>query len=138
MCQVFRLMSDNDVQGQVSRLMDICQLPPWCEFWQAMDCTLYNFADLNLSNDATDAEIWHACQEKGVVLITGNRNAEGPNSLEATIRSRSNSRCLPVLTLADPNRILYDRAYASLVVERLFDVLVDIEEVLGVGRLYLP
>lgn len=75
-----RLLSDHDVQGHVSRLMDICQ---------------------------------QTCQDHNILLITGNRNAESPESLEMTIRQRNASNCLPVLTLANPDRIQRDRPYAK-------------------------
>ena len=42
------------------------------------------------------------------------------------------------LTLADPNRIAHDRQYAESVVERLFDILIDISVFRGAGRLFLP
>ena len=133
-----RIMSDNDVQGQSGRLMDVCQSPPWAELWDALDCVCCTFPDLHLAEDGTDAEVWQACQDGDVVLLTGNRNAEGPQSLEITIRQRNQPNCLPVLTLADPDRILRDRSYAESVVERLFDVLVDLDALRGAGRLYLP
>lgn len=48
--------------------------------------------------EATDAMVWHACQEHVLVLITSNRNQKGNESLEATIRERTTSNSLPVLT----------------------------------------
>ena len=72
------------------------------------------------------------------MLITGNRNADDPKSLETTIRTRNDERCLPVLTFADADRIFHEREYAGSVVERLLDVLLDLDELLGTGRLYLP
>ncbi|WP_143309114.1 ACP S-malonyltransferase [Candidatus Entotheonella palauensis] len=131
-------MSDNDVQGQVRRLMDICQQPPWIELWQGLECTLCRFEDFHLPIDATDAIVWQVCQDNGLHLITGNRNAEGPRSLEMTIRQRNSAACLPVLTLADPDRILRDFQYAESVVESLFDVLIDPDVFRGTGRLFLP
>jgi len=133
-----RIMSDNDVRGHVSRLMDICQGGPWAELWDELECAVCTFGDLDLLEDATDAAVWQACQQGGVLLITGNRNAEGPESLEITIRQRNTPNSLPVLTLADPDRIARDRVYAESVVERLFDVLIDIEMLRGAGRLFLP
>lgn len=135
---MLRLVSDNDVQGQVSRLMDICQSPPWSELWDDLECVLGTFEALGLAEDATDAAIWQACQDNEVLLITGNRNAEGPHSLEATIRQRNTPDCMPVLTLANPDRIGRERRYAEAVVARLFDVLIDIDALRGTGRLYLP
>lgn len=135
---MLRIMSDNDVRGHVSRLMDICQSPPWADLWHDLDCHLCAFEDLDLSEDATDAAIWQACQDNDVLLITGNRNAEGPQALEVTIRHRNTPDCLPVLTLAAPDRIGREWRYAESVVARLFDILVDIDGLRGTGRLYLP
>jgi hypothetical protein len=135
---MLRILSDNDVQGHVSRLMDICQLPPWVELWHDLECILCTFEDFDLPNDATDAAIWRACQDNDILLITGNRNAEGRESLEMTIRQWNTPYCLPVLTLADPDRIQREHRYAESVVERLFDILVDTDALRGTGRLYLP
>lgn len=133
-----RLLSDHDVQGHVSRLMDICQTPPWVELWRELGCMLCTFEDFDLSENATDRTIWQTCQDNAILMITGNRNAEGPESLEMTIRQRNAPNCLPVLTLADPDRIQRDRQYAEAVVERLFDILIDPDVLRGTGRLYLP
>ncbi len=135
---MLRIISDNDVLGHVSRLMDVCEAPPWTELWNDLECVLCTLEDLNLTDDVTDAVLWQACQDHEIVLITGNRNADGPESLEVTIRQRNRPDCLPVLTLADPDRIARDPGYRELVVERLFDVLIDIDSLRGTGRLYLP
>lgn len=133
-----RILSDNDVRGHVSRLMDICQLPPWVELWRDLECILCTFEDFNLAVDATDMAVWQICQDNDILLITGNRNAVGPESLEMTIRQRNTPHCLPVLTLADPDRIQREHQYAESVVERLFDILIDPDALRGTGRLYLP
>lgn len=133
-----RLLSDHDIQGQVSRLMDICQMPPWLDLWRELECVLCTFEEFDLSMDATDATIWQVCQDHNILLLTGNRNAEGSASLEMTIRQRNTATCLPVLTLADPDRIQRDRQYAESIVERLFDILIDPNVLRGTGRLYLP
>jgi hypothetical protein len=118
--------------------MDICQMPPWVDLWRELECRLCTFEDFDLPTDATDATIWQACQDHDILMITGNRNAEGPESLEMTIRQRNAAHCLPVLTLADPDRIQRERPYAEAVVERLFDILIDPDALRGTGRLYLP
>ena len=88
--------------------------------------------------DATDATIWQACQDHDILLITGHRHAESPESLDMTIRQRHAAHCLPVLTLADPDRIQRERPYTEAVVERWFDILIDPDALRGTGRLYLP
>jgi len=133
-----RILSDHDVQGQVSRLMDLCQMPPWVGVWRALECVLCTFEDFDLSANATDATIWQTCQDHNILMITGSRNAEGPESLAMTLRQRNTPDCLPVLALADPDRIQRDHQYAEAVVERLFDILIDPGALRGPGRLYLP
>lgn len=135
---MLRIMSDNDVHGLVNRLLDIRQTPYWSEYWQNLDCLLCTFKDFQLPVNAADAVVWQVCQDNEVVLITANRNEEGADSLGVTIRHRNRSDCLPVLTLADPDRVARDRAYAEAIVERLLDILGDIDVYRGTGRLYLP
>jgi hypothetical protein len=50
----------------------------------------------------------------------GNRNEDGPTSLEATIQGWNTSTSLPVLTISEPQRLLSSRAYAQRVVERVY------------------
>jgi len=71
-------------------------------------------------------------------LITGNRNDDGPDSLEATIRNENQPESLPVITIGDADRVLRDRLSAENVAGRLLDYLMRIDEVRGVGRLYVP
>jgi hypothetical protein len=97
-----------------------------------------DFERLGLPRDLPDVELWRICQERQVLLITANRNRSGPDSLEAALRALGTVDSLPVLTLADPDRILRDRAYADRVVERLIDICLDVDQVRGTGRLYLP
>jgi hypothetical protein len=135
---MLRIMSDNDVQGYVERLVEICQAPPWVEFWQGLDCSLCGVEDFDLPANAADSRVWQVCQDNGIILITGNRNSEGPESLNSTIETRNGPESLPVLTLASAKRIARDRHYAQLVVERLFDTLINVEILRGTGRLFLP
>ena len=78
------------------------------------------------------------CQDHDFVLITSNRNQKGPESLEATIRDRTTTESLPVLTLADAERFRHDREYADRVVASLLEILFEIDSFRGTGRLFLP
>jgi len=97
-----------------------------------------SFASLGVPPHTPDADLWHLCQTRQIVLITGNRNEEGPASLEATLQASTTPTSLPVLTLSEPQRVLSSRAYANRVVERLVEYLIDVENLRGTGRLYLP
>jgi hypothetical protein len=62
-----------------------------------------------------------------VVLITANRNADDPDSLEATIQDLNTPQSLPVVTLANVERIRRDRQYAEQVAGQVLDLLFDID-----------
>lgn len=68
----------------------------------------------------------------------GHRNADGPDSLEMVIQTENLPESLPIITLANPKRIIRDRVYAERVAERVLDYLTRIDELLGAGRLYAP
>ena len=132
------ILADNDVEGILAAIVPIWLSDVWSDLWSAMGCTVETFASLDLPRDATDAIVWTTCQDRHIALITGNRNAVGPDSLEATIRRSNRPESLPVFTISNPRRVLRDRAYAQAVAERLLDHLMNIERVRGTGRIYVP
>jgi hypothetical protein len=132
------LVADANVEGHVAILLRLLGQAPWAEFWAHLNLRTPNFADLGLRPDSSDLLIWETCQREGLILITANRNQESADSLETAIRTLSTASSLPVLTLADAERIRYERTYAERVVERLIDYLLDIDKYRGAGRLYLP
>ena len=72
------------------------------------------------------------------MLLTRNRNDDGPESLGAAIRTMNQLDSLPVITLANADRILENKSYAERVAERLLDYLLYMDNLLGTGRLYVP
>src|SRR5438132_13654262 len=132
------LLADVNIEGHVERLRRILESPAWREIWTSLALPIYRFADLSLASTTSDALVWQLCQERQLILLTANRNKEGPDSLEATIQASNQPTSLPVFTLADPDRVQNDRAYAHLVAERLLQYLLEIDRVRGTGRLYLP
>jgi hypothetical protein len=108
------------------------------EVWAFLSLAQFSFADVGLRLNASDREVWTVCQSEQIVLITANRNDEGPDSLEATIAQENTAQSLPVFTLSNDQRVLRDRLYAERVADRLLEVLFDIDSYRGVGRIYLP
>jgi hypothetical protein len=60
-----------------------------------------SFARLGVPPNTPDADLWRLCQTRQILLITGNRNEEGPASLEATLQASNTLTSLPVLTLSE-------------------------------------
>ena len=132
------IMADHAIEGQVQVLLRLLTSAEWHALWHELGIRVESFTTLGKPADISDAELWQDCQTQQIVLITGNRNQEGPASLEAVIQVSNTSWSLPVLTIGEPQHLLRSRVYAQRVVERLLEYLIDLENLRGTGRLYLP
>lgn len=132
------ILGDVNIQGHVAHMQRIWESDDWRELWNSLAMPVYTFADVGLPDAASDARIWHLCQQRGLLLITANRNKDGPDSLEATIQVAHSADSLPVFTLADADHFRLSRAYAARVAEKLLEYFLDIERYRGTGRLYVP
>jgi hypothetical protein len=132
------IMADHDIEGQMQVLLRLLTSAEWHALWTDLAVRVESFASLGVPINIPDSTLWQLCQTQQIILITGNRNEEGPASLEATIQQANTLTSLPVLTLSEPQRMLSSRAYAHRVVERLVEYLIDVENLRGTGRLYLP
>jgi hypothetical protein len=132
------ILADINVGKQRRAILGIWASDTWRDIWSGLGLSVLSFPAVDLAYDSTDAAIWRTCQREKLVLITGNRNDDGPDSLEAVIRDENQPDSLPVITIANPKRVLQDRLYAEKVAARLLDYLTRIDEVRGCGRLYVP
>ena len=76
-------------------------------------------------------------QQHRLLLITSNRNKEDEVSLEATIERENRPLSLPVITLSRANRLAFPdyRQQAAL---KLAEIIIYLNNYLGVGRIYIP
>ena len=132
------IMADHDVEGQLQVLLHLLTSAAWSEVWHESGTYVASFASLGLPENTPDATLWQMCQTQQIVLITGNRNRGGPDALEAVIERHNTPLSLLVLTIETPPRVLSSRAYAERVATSLLEILLDIEQYRGTGRLYLP
>jgi hypothetical protein len=132
------ILADVNLSGHLRHLVGRCQKADWLEIWVSLNLAVRTFEDLGLSQDVSDATLWHICQQQGVILLTANRNEDGPDSLEATIRRSNRPQSLPVFTLSNAQHFLKSKDYADRVVEQLLEYLLDIDDYRGTGRIYLP
>jgi hypothetical protein len=132
------ILGDVNIGRQVNVLVTILESAAWRSLWGHCNLPLLTFQELGLDRKDSDAKIWQLCQQEQIILLTANRNADGPDSLEETIRTRNTPQSLPVFTIADAQEVLESKAYAERVVESFLDYLLDLDNVRGTGRLYLP
>lgn len=131
------ILADADVERQVQVLCQLLQQDYRLDFWTYLNLATPSFADVGLVPRDSDLAVWKKCQEEQLVLITANRNAEEPDSLESVIRALNTPMSLPVITLANQSRLLRDKTYAECTADKLLEYLVEIERYRGTGRLYV-
>ena len=97
------------------------------------------FSDIGLPVNAEDELVWATCQTNGYLLLTGNRNAtDGSRSLEMIMRRLVTADSLPVLTISDVRRVMRDADYIRQCATQLANIVLNVERLRGVSRLYLP
>ncbi len=58
------------------------QAEPWIEFWDHLHLRYVQFSGVGLSPDSPDDVVWQTCQDHDLILVTDNRNRDGPDSQE--------------------------------------------------------
>ena len=91
------LVPDANCEGHFQLLLRLFHHESRRELWHFLNLAVLTFEDLGLTPDATDQDLWHACQTEEVILITANRNAEGQDSLQVVIQDHLVPESLPVL-----------------------------------------
>jgi hypothetical protein len=95
------------------------------------------FDEAELAVDSSDRIVWRFAQDNQMILLTANHRMKGIDSLEQIIREENTSTSLPVLTIGTLDRFS-DREYRAQCAVRLVDILLDLENYRGVGRIFIP
>lgn len=128
------VLSDHDIEGKVFLLWGAVTATGWLDL---LPLRLVRFRDVGLAHDSSDRSVWRFAQENRMVLLTNNRNMEGIDSLEQTIREENADDSIPVLTISDFDRIT-ERMYRDECAARLLEVIVYLDDYRGVGRIFIP
>jgi len=129
------LLIDHDIEGQGNFLWGTLVKDGWLSL---VPIEFVNFQDVGLPFDSNDREVWRFAQANNMILLTANRNMEDETSLEQTLRDENTMTSLPVLTIGNQERIIYEISYRERCAERLIDVMLDLENYIGVGRIFIP
>lgn len=132
------IMADHNIEGHFETLMRVWTSDSWKSLWQNLEVEIESFDQLDLPFDTSDRHLWQVCQQRDIMLITANRNDDGPNSLEATIRDLNHSSSLPVFTIANPELVLTSPDYAERVAIQVLEYLMALDDLRGTGRLFVP
>lgn len=130
-----KILVDHNIEGHAVRLWDTLVATKWSEL---LSIEIFMFVDVGLTVESNDRFIWRFTQAEQMFLLTDNRNMKGKDSLEQTIREENRSTSLPVLTIANVDRLINERTYREACAIRLAEIIIDLENYLGTGRLFIP
>jgi len=95
------------------------------------------FAQVGLPENTTDRQVWRFVQINRIILLTGNRRMADEEALELTIREENTLTSLPVLTIANVKQMT-QRSYRERCEIRMVEIISDIDNYLGTGRIFIP
>ncbi len=128
------ILADHNIEGQAVLLLGTLVAEGWLELCPT---ELVLFADVGLPLESSDRVVWRLAQARGMILLTDNRSQRGEDSLEQTIREENTTTSLPVLTIGNVSRLV-ERAYREQCAARLVEIVLDMDNYVGTGRLFIP
>jgi hypothetical protein len=128
------VLADHNIEGHAALLWSTMATSGWLDL--AM-FRLVTFAEIDLPVTSTDRAVWRFVQAHGMLLLTGNRNMDGEESLEHVIREENHGAALPVLTISSLDRMV-ERQYREACADRLVEISIALDQYRGTGHMYVP
>jgi len=132
---MIKILVDRNMEGPASILWGMLGFEGWLSFFPLR---LQSLIEMGLPDNSTDQAVWNLAQTQEMILLTGNRSLEPGDTLERIIRQYNTPSTLPVLSITQSDLITYDRHYQELCLDRLLEILENLESYKGSGRIFLP
>jgi hypothetical protein len=126
---------DHNLEGHALLLSGTIASLGWLDL---LPIRFITFEEIKLSVASDDRVVWRFAQANQMILLTANRSMKGKNSLEKVMREENTSTALPVVTIGDADRVLSDPDYRNRCVDRLIEIIFDIDDYRGSSRLFIP
>lgn len=128
------VLADHNIEGQAALLWSALATEGWLDL---VSLRLVYFTQVNLALDSSDRDVWHFAQAQRMLLLTGNRNMDGDDSLAQAIQEANQPTSLPVITISRAERMV-ETIYRLQCATRLAEIVLYLDDYLGTGRLYIP
>ena len=125
---------DYNLDGYALIFLGILTKLGWLEF---VSIQFVTFREAGLLMESSDRVVWRYAQEHQMLILTANRNMKGGDSLEQVMREENTEDSFPVLTIGSLDR-LSEADYRERCVERLIEIVLDVDNYKGAGRLFIP
>ena len=125
---------DHNLKGHALVLFGAIASQGWLDI---VPIQFVTFAEMDLSIDSDDRVVWQLARKNQMILLTANRSRKGKDSLEQVMREENTSASLPVVTIGNAERLLNDSEYRARCVERLIEIVLDIDSYRGTRRIFI-
>jgi predicted nuclease of predicted toxin-antitoxin system len=125
---------DYNLDGYATVLLGILTKRGWLEL---LSIQFVTFREIGLPMDSSDRVVWNCAQANQMMILTANRNMKGKDSLEMVMRKENSSTSFPIITIGDLAR-LDESEYREQCVDRLVEIVLELDNYMGVGRLFIP
>lgn len=125
---------DYNLKGDAVLFWGTLSAEGWLDLLQIR---FFTFEEIGLPINSNDRLVWQFAQTNQMILITANRNMKGSDSLEQTIREENTVTSLPIITIGNPDRF-DERVYRERCATRLIEILLDLTNYRGAGRIFIP
>lgn len=125
---------DYNLRGQATLLWGTIAAEGWLEL---LPIRFVGFEEVGLLENSNDRLVWQIAQANQMIILTANRNMKGDDSLEQVIREDNTLTSFPVVTIGNKER-LDEQSYRGRCASRLVEIMFDLDNYLGVGRIYIP
>jgi hypothetical protein len=126
---------DHNLRGHAVVLLGSLTASGWLDL---LSIRFVLFEEVGLSIDSDDRIVWQFSQANQMILLTANRSMKGENSLEQVMREENTNKSLPVVTIGSIDRLLAETSYREQCVNRLVEIVVNIEDLRGIRRIFIP
>ncbi|MGL4619209.1 MAG: ACP S-malonyltransferase [Chroococcidiopsis sp.] len=125
---------DYNLRGQATLLWGTIAAEGWLEL---LPIRFVGFEEVGLLENSNDRLVWQIAQANQMIILTANRNMKGDDSLEQVIREDNTLTSFPIVTIGNKER-LDEQSYSGRCASRLVEIMFDLDNYLGVGRIYIP
>jgi predicted nuclease of predicted toxin-antitoxin system len=125
---------DYNLRGQATLLWSTIASEGWLEL---ISIRFAGFEEVGLLENSSDRLIWQVAQTYQMIILTANRNMKGEDSLEQVIRQDNTLGSFPVVTISNKEK-LDEQSYRERCAIRLVEIILDLENYKGAGRVYIP
>lgn len=125
---------DHNIEGYAILLLGTLTAGGWLEI---VPIEFVMFERVGLAINASDRVVWNFAQTNQMILLTANRSMKGIDSLEQTIQEENTENSLPVITIGSTDRMT-NFEYRERCSVRLVEILLDLDNCMGAGRLFIP